>query len=108
MASDLEPRDILNEQTRGCRPTQDESGQHIFDQVQEGLRAGICGPFGPWVEHRVRLARWGQEPEVRVERLDRIRIQRADIDLSRLLSKIADGSGKSCARMRTLRAMPGP
>jgi len=81
-ASDLEPRDVLNEQTRGCRPAPDESGQHIFDQVQEGLRAGICGPFGPWVKHRVRLARWGQEPEVRVELLDRIRIQRADIDLT--------------------------
>jgi hypothetical protein len=69
VTSDLEPRDVLNEQMGGRRPPFGECGQHVFDQVQKRLRAGICGPFSPGVKHRVWLARRGQEPDVRVERL---------------------------------------
>lgn len=66
--SDLESRDVFNEQTFGWRSALHESRQHVFYQVKEGLRAGIRGALGPRVKDRVRLARWGQKPEVRVKR----------------------------------------
>ena len=45
--------------------------------------AGIRGTLGPRVENRIRLARWGQKPEICVERLQRVRIQRGDVNLSK-------------------------
>jgi hypothetical protein len=67
-ASDLESRDVFNEQTRGLCPALHENWQHVFDQVQERVCAGIRGALGPRVKNGVRLARWGHKPEVRVER----------------------------------------
>jgi hypothetical protein len=49
--------------------------------VQEGLCADIRRPLRLRVEHRIRLARGRQEPEVRVERFERVRTQRANVDL---------------------------
>ena len=66
--SDLESRDVFNEQTRGCCSALRENRQHVFDQVKEGVCAGIRGALGPRVQNRVRLAGWGHKPEVRVER----------------------------------------
>lgn len=69
--TDLKPCDVLDEQTRGRRTALCESGQHVFNQVQERLCARICGSLRLRVEYRIRLARRGQEPEVGIERLER-------------------------------------
>lgn len=63
----LKTGDVFHEQALWLLPRLYKLGEYVFHKPNKRLRAGIFGTLRERVQHRIWLARWRKQPEVRVK-----------------------------------------